>query len=850
MSLILTDSSALIGGRNRGMTRVSSLFCHAAFMWIICAASAWATPVILNQPMTAIPGDIVSVTGNGFGSSPKVYFRPESVSAQVQVKIIKGDNNFVAFQVPKTQPFDLYYIMISDGTKWSNKVGVNYPQVMQFDKPELAGNDSFRIFGRNLYVGPVPPTVKLNDLSTGAWLDAAVDLSKSDAYSLTVTAPAGIIASHKYRVRVTRGVTYSNSVTCLLGHANSGEDHFKLGVPWGRDYIYKNGPAYNGTADNADHHVYDVTNDRFLALHAKGDGIADDQPAIQAAINQASWHGGGIVYLPAGTYRLASPSGSGVRMYSNVVLQGHSASDTTILLGPATQQPSSYIFWGFNWETNAKMSGLADLSIKNIDTRSQSANTFLTGGPSSKLFVQRVNFDLGTGLFLSVRNADRFVFANSTIRHAINRQWPQAPSPDNSGIGPVWFDQLSNFTFQNNNLWWASGGNAFHTINGGVIEGNHFTRSASDKITVTASNFAWLNGDAPETTIRIGDSVQRHMGRQISVEFGYNVVIQNNIFDVSDGVLRYNTNDGETINSEGGNSASQTDVGTVTSASTTSVTDNSKCAGTCNWNYISSSAFNAGSKIAIVSGQGAGQWRPITTRKNNTFTVSPAWNIVPDPGDRFAILVPSLENTLIRTNVMKDNPAGITLWGSAFYNLSVVKNTLTDNGGIHLFGVQDALGKTTPIPKIDTSRNIEVIGNILTNTKSLFPAYINIGTALDSPNYLWGRSLDGIEVRDNSVTARAGTPSHFFPDGGYMNSLNYTQGGVYSPNGVATSILGTIFQGNNCTNCPVFYKVSTGVTDTILWNSKVNGAGVTTPAIYNKVFSGTPGAVGTIVGND
>jgi Pectate lyase superfamily protein len=267
----------------------------------------------------------------------------------------------------------------------------------------------------------------------------------------------------------------------LLGHATNGDDHFQLGVPWGRDYVYQNGPSYNGTVDNADHHVFNVTNDPFITPHAKGDGIADDQPAIQAAINFAAKHMG-VVYLPAGTYRLASPSGSGINMASNVVLQGHSASDTTILMGPATAQPSSYTFWGFSWMKGTAMSGLADISIKNIDTRSQSVRNIVA--PSdSKLFLQRVNWDLGTGIFFSVTDTDRVVIANSTFHHAINNQHPDPSRPGYSGVGPFWFERLTNFTFRDNNIRWASGGNAFLTLKNGVFERNHFTRSASDKIT-------------------------------------------------------------------------------------------------------------------------------------------------------------------------------------------------------------------------------------------------------------------------------------------------------------------------------------------------------------------------------
>ena len=64
--------------------------------------------------------------------------------------LLKGDNNFVAFKVPKSQPFDVDRIAISDGIQWSNLISVNNPRAMHFDKAEIASGDTFRIFGRNL----------------------------------------------------------------------------------------------------------------------------------------------------------------------------------------------------------------------------------------------------------------------------------------------------------------------------------------------------------------------------------------------------------------------------------------------------------------------------------------------------------------------------------------------------------------------------------------------------------------------------------------------------------------------------------------------------------------------------
>jgi polygalacturonase len=94
---------------------------------------------------------------------------------------------------------------------------------------------------------------------------------------------------------------------------------------------------------------------------AKGDGIADDAGAIQKAVDACAAAGGGIVYLPAGEYRLygartANPDlAVNVELKDGVHLQGAGAGQTKVT---ATRTSANAI--GASQKTNV---GVSDLEV-------------------------------------------------------------------------------------------------------------------------------------------------------------------------------------------------------------------------------------------------------------------------------------------------------------------------------------------------------------------------------------------------------------------------------------------------------------------------------------------------------
>jgi hypothetical protein len=718
-----------------------------------------ATPVIFNASISAKPGDVIGLQGH-FSSSTQVWLSI-GASAKIRLPAINQMAGYVSVQIPTNQPWGQYSVQVYDQNSYSKPIYINQALGMSFDTPEVAPSSTFRIFGRNLLLPEAKPTVRFVNSLTGESLNATVTLAGSDAYILKVTAPAKLTPGVKYDIYVSNGYSSTSGETKIdqsLLSRTGGVDYFKLGVPWAGDYnFYKN--------------VYNVKTDPRLSIHAVGDGINNDQPAIQNAIKIAKAAGGGVVYLPKGTYKLAS---AGLGMVSKVVLQGESKDLTTIQYGFSTMPEKSYAIW---WSTGTSVAGIADLTIQNVNDSSRQYSSMANGKNTSELFMQRIRFDL--------KSADSIYWTNTTKMVVANSIFIQAPN--NLNHGPWVFNGSSNFVIRGNKSSHSIGGYSINNVRDGVIESNHFIRNATYQI--------------PET-------------RNLNINFGTNISILNNTFDVINGPLTDKINDGETILSEGGGAKRQNeDIGTVTGATSQTIQDTSK----------TFPAFSSQAVVVIVSGTGSGQWRKITSVSGNTLTVDRPWEVIPTVGSRYATMSWSAANWLLKGNTLKNNSQGILLYSGSSRDVAIVGNQLINSRGIYL----------RPDQRLDRRQfsiiyNTQVINNKLTNTDGRRPAFIGVRSAQVNGDSTFGIGALGIEIRNNSVTAYS--PNTIEPPGTerftecYYNALMYQSSSSYRDLGVP-SILGTIFQGNQAINCNNAYYLNSGSFQTILWNTILNRVG-------------------------
>jgi Pectate lyase superfamily protein len=785
-------------------SRFASLFVLSLTVAVVtfqgCRKSSGAenAPVIFNYSLSGKAGDVIGLQGSRFGSNPQVFLSRPS-NSPIQMKVVNKGNNYVAVMIPESESLGLYKIQVSDGTNSSKEVYLNRAHAMSFDTPEIAANGTFRIFGRNLLLPGATPTVRFVNPSTGASLNATVMTTGSDAYVLKVTAPSGITPGVLYDVYVSNGhggkVGETKADKTLLG-LKGGTDHWQLGVPWAGDYDFYN-------------NVYNVKTDPRLSIHAVGDGVHDDQAAIQNAISVAAKAGGGVVRLPAGTYKLAMITKDvGIRMASRVVLEGEGRDKTIIKYGYGSN-PSTTGGYAVIWPDKTSVAGIADLTIQNLNEKGNWLKTMAKSGNVSQLFIQRVGFDMSwaEGIFMHAQK--KLVIQNSVFTHTFNQVNPQNRIP-------LVLDDNMHMVFRGNRVTHATGWYAFNKVSNSTIENNRFTRDGSYKAVQDCC-------------------------RNLNLNFTTDITLLNNTFDVINGPI-VGHNDGETILSEGGG-AKRTDesIGTVSSAGSQTLQDSSK-----NWN---SSTFTNKAIVTIVSGKGTGQWRTITgLASNNTLKLDRPWDVIPESGSHYATFGWSAANWIVKGNTLTDNPRGIMLYSASSRDVAIVGNTLVNNGGIYLRTDQRSAANTHTV-----IYNVQILNNKVSNTNNLRGAYIGNISAHVNKETTFGVGLIGLEIRDNTLTAY--TPNTKPNTGqfgdepiseGYRNLVRYEYGSTTPFKEIGQpALLGTIFQGNTANNSDNSFQVSTGAYQTTIWKSTTNNY---TRFLKDDVFQGAShGSTTTVI---
>jgi len=736
----------------------------ASWVMLLCSygfsPGANAQTVILNSSPSAQPGDAISLQGN-FSANAKVFLSAGS-AAPVAAPILTQMAGQVTVQVPGNLGLSMYQVWVQDNGQTSPRVYVNQAQGHHFDSPEVAAGGRMRLFGRNLQIGGGGAQVRFVGSGGG---DAQVDAGQSDAYSLTFTAPSSLQAGATYQVVVSNGRGGETTVPQTVKGISGGSDYFNLGVGWAPKINYFN-------------NVYNVKTDGRLSRKAVGNGSNNDFDAILEAVEKASNAGGGVVYLPAGTYKLAPGGGASIPMRNRVVIRGAGKDQTFIKFGYGWPSADK---WGLIWG-DTQQSGLADLSIQNVNESGFWIQN--QTGQGTELFMQNIRFDMGQGDWLWWANSNKIVISNSDFTQGVD---------DKAGYhGPIQLNGCANFVVRNNNFTYAVDGLNLNGVHEGVFENNRIYRDGSARYPSYLVNHVLI------------------------LNFAQNIAVNNNLFKVINGPAQ-NSNDGESIIAEGGGSGggrSDEDAGTVSAAWGNMLQDNGKW-----WGQPQRSPV-----VAIVSGNGMGQVRNIVSRNGNTLTLDRAWDVVPSSGSRYAIFNWGSRNWLVKGNTLEGNRRGITLYQNATTDVAIVDNKLVNSGSIDLTPFQ---GGSAGYQQLIPTYNTQIVGNNVSGTDGSNGVFIGVHVKQHLQPNTFGTAVVNLEVRNN--TLRANSPNvpavvdDTYPEG-YLNYLQFQQGGSRYNDEKIPSVLGSIFQNNTAINCNNAVYLNSGAYGTLVCNTTLENS--------------------------
>lgn len=544
-----------------------------------------------------------------------------------------------------------------------------------------------------------------------------------------------------------------------------------LGVPWASDFT--------SIAANQ----VDVKKDPRLKVNAKGDGVTDDTSAVRAAIQIASSLGGGVVYFPVGDYKIIAPSnavrGNPLVVPSRVILRGVSSTSSRVFVNDpdAISETDGTWTWGGISFQGSSQSGMTDLGVFSVAASTSPCALLWNRGThkANTLFFNNLDVHLNNCRSFWFETTDKLLLKN-TYFDSYSSKW-----------GPIYVVGNSNISFLGNRITYHFGRVHLENNVSLLMQGNTLIRDA-------------LNRDMDEgTAIESGG---------VELSFGKNVQMLTNTIKTLNASYR-ETGDGEAIMAQQSNIQNVLDAGSITRIASTTLTDTNAL-----WGPVTVSRLAKYPEVvAILTGSAAGEWRTIIgiNTATKTLTLDRPWDHLPELGTLYSILQWTLAQATIRGNVLIDNPIGIVLYDGCL-DCSLEENTLTNSRGIVLRTVDEALnGDLYPEGRRvhQVAINVKLIGNVVTNTSGLRPAYIVLDTEAFHKAGYRGAGMFNIQVANNVLNPYPANPSQAYdpqhnqiPQDGFFPCFLFGPASVKEP---VTTIFRNITFWNNSQSAAITY---------------------------------------------
>jgi len=282
-----------------------------AALWLVAASpmAAWAAPVVLwiNEP--AEPGDVILLQGDGLDAAREAQVwrlgdgdpgaapaaappAPPVGSAPLRVPLLQPTRASAKLVLPASLGAGVFAVDVGGGPRVVGRPQLDWSQPTHLtpglDADAAAPGAALEIIGRNF--------VSRGGDDAAARARLRVALRAAGGREITVP----VSAADRYRLVVTLPRDLAPGEYTLWAHNGYGGP-----AGWGGGLKLR--------VDRAAAWPDRVVNVRTLG--ARGDDMTDDSDAFRRALETVERQGGGVVLVPAGTYRISGE----VRMPKRVV---------------------------------------------------------------------------------------------------------------------------------------------------------------------------------------------------------------------------------------------------------------------------------------------------------------------------------------------------------------------------------------------------------------------------------------------------------------------------------------------------------------------------------------------------
>ncbi len=754
-------------------------------------------PQILHVSDAISKDEIFNVYGEELNSQTKVYImragdeEEPDVSKAIECEIIgvdsDGTEHYVVCKTPKDIENGTYILWAENDKGLSSPVYLNGARAQWIDREVAAKGQKMRIIGRNLdgreYGAPLATSVAF--IKDGKATNA--ELISVNPYCIELYPPEDI-EDGEYQLAVTNDskTWFEMEEDKTIYVKSKIDDPYDLEVPW---------------ADEFDYTVKaDITKAPY---NAPRDGSINVSKILQKAIDDVKNQGGGVVYIPEGTYKVAA-----IDLPAKVILAGDGMDKSILLYSNITENENGEEVDLGNYVIHSKGDGITegvhglyklqigqDMACKTPDHYMWfgqngwgSEVTSVKLRTASRIFMKEVKLnspmeqrpgDLRALGIVGMLKSD-FLMEN-----CITYGYQSTPSVLNIG----------DRTYLYNNIYYAVTTSIGVNGSRSICEGNLSNRYPElfDEVTGAQGFFFRDHAYYTENEERVSSSWGINVGEAFCAEIylggnklnGYVVSADENSVTYGGGVREYKaTYYPELYN-------------------------------------VKDYAYNNGWHLCIANGKGVGQSRVIKEidKENKKIILEDgSWEIMPDETSYFTISLP-IDNVTVYNNYAYTNDKGFWIFGNS-YDSVVAKNILIDVQGVYSHSLQTvenemfsaflrfegnktlgystktqscgiglAGGPETPDIKILTHFGFEVKDNYMeggekgepyqvhpaeTESPSHDGIYIqnSLRESQDSNVHNW---VKGVIIEDNTIkNMKTGIVSAFWTDRGVKNERAYT----------------------------------------------------------------------------